>query len=1074
VKLRFPLQFLLSILFLAAAVSGQSPNSTISGLVLDPSGRLIVGADILVLNDATGLSYLGATNSQGIYAITNLPPGPYRIQVSKFGFKSLIKPDIVLNVQSAASINFTLPVGALSEIVTVEGGSPLVNTESASVSTVVDRQFAENLPMNGRTFQTLIELAPGVVTAGSNLEDGGQFNVNGQRANANYWTVDGVGANVGIASYSIPGNGLSGSLGSFSALGGTNSLVSVDALQEFRIQTSTYAPEFGRTPGGQISIVTRSGTNAFHGSAFDYLRNDLLDANDWFGDFAGLPKPEERQNDFGGTLSGPILKDRTFFFFSYEGLRLRLPQTLLSTVPDVTARQNALPAMQPYLNVFPLPNGLDDPATSTAPFDASFSNPGTLDAYSLRIDHRLTGKVTLFGRYNDSPSGIVQRAGGGNLALSQLFSTNITTQTATLGSTFLLSRSSTNDLRFNYSRTNASTNYSLDNFGGAVPLTSEPFPGGYSSANAQFAVLIASLVNNEYLVGDSAKNTQRQFNIVDSLSIQRGSHSLKFGIDYRRLSPDFSPFLYQQTAGFFSVSSAANGDADLARLVQAGQSATFLFQNLGSFAQDTWRVKPRLTLNYGLRWDVDFAPASTQGPSIPSVTGFNLLDLSSLKLAPVGRPPFGTKYDGIAPRLGIAYQVLQNPKWGTVLRGGVGVFYDLADGEVGNLVGNLSYPFGAFNVVFPGGPFPFSSGEAAPPPITAAGLSTAGSGPLTAFNPNLQLPYSLEWNLAVEQSLGPRQSAKASYIGSQGKRLIQTAAVSSPNLNFASADLVTNAATSDYDALQLQFQRQLSSGLQTLISYTWAHSIDTASAGSNELGSNTLLPSAASNQNRGPSDFDLRQAFSAGITYEVPTPKVNRFTNAIVHGWSLESVILAHSAPPVNVYEAGFSQLNLFSVQVRPDVVPGQALYLYGANCASVFQSLGSLKPGQVCPGNKGLNPAAFAAPPSDQNGNALRQGNLGRNALRGFGLAQWDFAVHRDFSLHECVKLQFRAEMFNVLNHPNLASPYAGIDGSQTFGLASQTLAQGSGGNTGNGGLSALYSVGGPRSVQVALKIQF
>jgi len=533
-----------------------------------------------------------------------------------------------------------------------------------------------------------------------------------------------------------------------------------------------------------------------------------LDANDWFGDFANLPKPEERQNDFGGTLSGPILKDRTFFFFSYEGLRLRLPQTLLSTVPDLAARQNALPAMQPYLNAFPLPNGVDDTATGTAHFDASFSNPASLDAYSLRIDHRLTDKVTLFGRYNYSPSSIVQRAAGGGLALSQLFSTDVTTQTATVGSTFSLSRNSTNDLRFNYSRTTASTIYSLDNFGGAIPLTSEPFPSGYSVKNAQFAILIASLVGSEYLVGDSAKNVQRQFNIVDSLSLQRGSHSLKFGVDYRRLSPIFSPFLYEQTAGFLSVSSAANGNADLARLVQAGRSATFLFQNLGVFAQDTWRVTPRLSLDYGIRWDVDVAPSSTAGPSLPSVTGFNLGDLSHLALAPAGRPPFGTKYDGIAPRLGIAYQLGQSSKWGTVLRGGIGTFYDLADGEVGNLVGNVSYPFGAYNVFFPGGTFPFSDAEAAPPPITAAGLSAPTSGPLTAFNPDLQLPYTLEWNLAVEQILASQQSAKASYIGSLGRRLIQTAAVSSPNANFASASLVTNAATSDYNALQLQFQRK--------------------------------------------------------------------------------------------------------------------------------------------------------------------------------------------------------------------------------------------------------------------------
>ena len=245
----FALPLFLLIVLLTGAAVGQSPNGTISGLVLDPSGRAITGADVLIVNDATGIRYPGSTNGEGIYAISNLPPGPYRIQVSKIGFKTLIKPDIVLSVQDALALNFTLPVGALSETVTVEGGASLVNSESASVSTVVDRQFAEDLPMNGRSFQTLIELTPGVVPATSNIGDGGQFNISGQRASANYWMVDGVSANVGIAASGALGNGLSGSLGTFSAMGGTNSLVSVDALQEFRIQTSTYAPEFGRTPG---------------------------------------------------------------------------------------------------------------------------------------------------------------------------------------------------------------------------------------------------------------------------------------------------------------------------------------------------------------------------------------------------------------------------------------------------------------------------------------------------------------------------------------------------------------------------------------------------------------------------------------------------------------------------------------------------------------------------------------------------------------------------------------------------------------------------------------------------------
>src|ERR1700693_2978971 len=296
----------------AANISAQSPNGIINGLVIDPTGAVIPGAEIRVVNDATAVQYIGKTNGDGIYVVSDLPPGTYRLQVSKIGFKTLIKPDIILNVQDSLAINFTLPIGAASETVTVTGGAPLMNTESAAVSTVVDRQFAENLPMNGRSFQTLIELTPGVVVTPSNAFDNGQFSINGQRTSSNYWTVDGVSANIGVSSDIHAGNGFGGALGSFSVLGGTNSLVSVDALQEFRIQTSTYAPEFGRTPGGQISIVTRSGANQFHGTAFDYLRNDVFDANDWFADSVGLPKAQERQNDFGGTFSGPILKNSTF------------------------------------------------------------------------------------------------------------------------------------------------------------------------------------------------------------------------------------------------------------------------------------------------------------------------------------------------------------------------------------------------------------------------------------------------------------------------------------------------------------------------------------------------------------------------------------------------------------------------------------------------------------------------------------------------------------------------------------------------------------------------------------------
>ena len=291
----------------------QSELATVFGRVTDQSGAVVPEAEVEIKNVETGLSVVRATNSDGLYSVPSLHPGHYLISIRKQGFKTVTLTELTLAVQDNVARNFQLQVGSISESITVTADAYNVNTTDATVSTVVDRNFAENLPMNGRSFQTLIALTPGVVLTGTNNLDSGQFSINGQRASSNYWMLDGVSANIGVSASSFPGAGLAGSLGSFSALGGTNSLVSVDAMQEFRIQTSTYAPEFGRTPGGEISILTRSGTNQFHGTAFDYVRNDFFDANNWFNTAVvpALPKAEERQNDFGGTFGGPILRDRT-------------------------------------------------------------------------------------------------------------------------------------------------------------------------------------------------------------------------------------------------------------------------------------------------------------------------------------------------------------------------------------------------------------------------------------------------------------------------------------------------------------------------------------------------------------------------------------------------------------------------------------------------------------------------------------------------------------------------------------------------------------------------------------------
>lgn len=1062
------------------SVPAQTDTASLSGTVVDPQGRPVPEVEVKATRVETGITSLATTNSVGIYFFSSLPPGHYQLAVSKSGFKEIVAKGLTLQVEGRAEQNFTLQIGSQAETVTVEGSALEINTTDATVSTVVDRKFADNLPLNGRSFQSLIELTPGVLpTAGEGNTD--TFVVNGQRETSNYWTVDGVSANFGIGgNIANPGAGLGGQVGATSLSGGTNSLVSVDALQEFRIETSTAAPDSGLTAGGQISIVTRSGTNDFHGSVFDYFRNDALDANDWFNGVnafnpAPLPKAEERQNDFGGTFGGPILKERTFFFFSYEGLRLRLPQTALTQVPDLQARQDAIPAVQQFLNAYPFDPKQPDLGDGVAQFNATFSNPSSLDAYSLRIDDRLTDKLTLFGRYNYSPSSIRQYGAGAGVALSQEGVQSQTIQTFTLGTTWSVSPSISDDFRFNYSRLDSTGAELSSNFGGATPITSPPLPDGFNLHNASIGFQAGFTTNGYYDIGAGVQSLQRQIELVDNVAIQRGPHRFAFGVDYRRLSPRFAPAQYSQVAGFNDYPTTEAGIVGFA-FTNQNIPATFLFRTFSLFAQDTWQLKPRLTVTYGLRWGVEFPPKTIDGPPFPALQNFNTSDYSQIVLAPAGTPAYQTNYGNFSPRVGVAYQLSQkNGAPSTVLRGGFGLYDDLAAGAAGNLVA-YAYPYTGFGfyegsqlpVVYPptGGTFPLAPSYAAPPPIVAPGSSN--SGLLLGFNPHFKTPYTLEWNVALQQELGKQQTVTVSYVGAAGRRLVQTTfPYSSPPPNYPGGiGLFDNGGSSSYNALQAQFQRQISHGLQALASYTLAHSIDT---GSTVFGQN----GQGINDDRGPSKFDIRDQFSAALTYDIPAYKPDRFVGAILSGWSLQSIIKAYSSPPVDITVMASQSFSGKPVYVRPDVLPGVPFYLYGPQYpgGKIINNTPD-GPNMSCVG-------PFCFPPTDANGNILRQGDLGRNALRGFPASQWDFAVHRDFPIRESLKLQFRAEMFNVLNHPNFAPPnstlYLGSGSNAQFGYSLQTLGQYLGGNSSGGGaLSPLYQFGAPRSIQFALKLSF
>ena len=370
------LMTLLSVPFLARAQSG---SATLTGSVTDPQGAAVSGAAVILTEETKNLSRKATTNQEGQFVFTPLPPSRYRVRIEQPGFAVADPPVFTLNVSDQSSLRIELRLAARGDTLDVRSEAPLVSA-SPAVSTVIDRQFIENQPLNGRSFQSLVELSPGVTLAPSSLPTAGQFSVNGQRTSSNYFTVDGVSGNFGSTASVTLYESAGGSIPSYSALGTTSSLASVDAVQEFSIQTSTYAPEYGRQPGGQVSIVTRSGTNAWHGSVFDYLRNSALDANNFFANQAGLGKAPLRQNDFGFTLGGPVYlpslrgrpwyrgRNRTFFLLSYEGARLRQPfVTEPLQVPSLTARQNATGVTRDLLNAFPCPLAPLSPTTRRAP-----------------------------------------------------------------------------------------------------------------------------------------------------------------------------------------------------------------------------------------------------------------------------------------------------------------------------------------------------------------------------------------------------------------------------------------------------------------------------------------------------------------------------------------------------------------------------------------------------------------------------------------------------------------------------------------------------------------------------------
>lgn len=1032
-----------------APASPQTTTASLAGIVEDEQERLVSGARLLLRDLARGSLRQTQSDASGAFRFSQMAPGRYELKAERSGFAAVRLSDLVLHAGDQRTVRLRLQVAPQQETLVVTASAPLL-AESASVATTVDRGFVANQPLNGRSFQALITLAPGVVLMPASLPSQGQFSVNGQRTGTNYFTVDGVAANFGLPFATTPYEGAGGGVPSLSSQGSTAALASVDAVEEFTIQTSSYAPEYGRQPGAQVAIVTRSGTNRVHGSLFNYLRNDKLDANSWFGNYHRLPRPALRQNDFGFTLGGPVRlpslydgRNRSFFFASYEGLRLVQPViSVPSRVPSLEARRQATGLLKAILEAYPLPVA---PPLAEAPLEtpyvAGFSNPSRLDATSVRFDHLVSQRLTAFLRVNHAPS--ENRERGRYATPSFIAVLPALTQTVTGGATLIASPALTTDFRLNWSRSRASQIYEQDTFGGARILAPElVFPRFARPETSLFYLTIGANDENTISPGTFSRNTQRQFNLVQATSWTRGTHALKFGADLRRLAPSIGGRLYSKTLVFPSITALTTGIVPTAEVRQVDNYLEPRYLNFSAFVQDTWRIRGRLTLTYGLRWELNPAPSEANGNLPLTLTGIE--DPPTARLAPRGTKLYPTSYRNLAPRLGVAWQPWRSRA--TVVRAGVGIFHDLGYSFTGTAFTPTNYPFSRIRSV---------SNRPIDDPVFYTEVGPQSYDPpyprLFDFYDDYKLPYSWQYNFTIEHTVAHVNTLSLGYVGSAGRRLARVESLRPQTLrnpNFTRVDVVNNFGYSDYHSLQAQFRRRMARRLEALLSYTWAKSLDTAS---DESISNLAAPARLldPSSDRGPSAFDVRHSLAGAASYELPALRGRRALGAVFGGFALDAVVRWRTAPPVTVI-TGRDPLGLGLTNVaRPDLVPGQPLYLYGSGYA----------------GGKRINPAAFdGATPLAQ----MRQGTLGRGALRGFGLGQTDLSLRRRFRLTEALGLDLRADAFNVFNTPNFAPPVAVLTNTN-FGLATRIFATAS-----VGGLNPLFQLGGPRSIQLSLKLHF
>jgi hypothetical protein len=1130
--MRARLMLVLVLMLLARiSLSAQTFRGTILGTATDPSGAVLAGATVTVKNEGTGLARTTETSSDGSYALPELPIGTYTVTVSLAGFQTFETKEVTVDVASERRVDAKMKPGQVSTKVEVSADElPLVETTTNTLGGVLTAETVQNLPVNGRDYTKLIYLNPGVAGSPDQISDSpgsfGEFSMNGARGRSNNYLLDGTDMNDGYRN--------DPAINQAGVFGTPSTILPIDAVAEVNV-LSNFAPEYGRNAGAVVNIVTKSGSNSIHGSAAEYFRNDALDARNFFNP-SSQPKAPFHNNQYGASLGGPLVKDKTFFFFDYEGQQEPVGVVTLATVPTGTGPGGALSpadATNPVItallarNPWPAPN-LAPGATLFSPGSASVVSPSfnRLTSFIGKIDQNFNANNILTGRYffGDSVQSfpLALTASGGQLPGFNTF-TPTRVQLVSLSYVHTIGANKVNELRYGWNRFAEGFFPQDQNFQpSSIGLCATGSPGGLGCAGGVTDSGLPIInVHGFAQLGATSSLPRHRFDsnnqIIDNFSWKLNGHDVKLGFDFHRTSvqqffdkyfrgrltfPDLTSFLAGTPAGFDNFQ-------------YVGNTLRHTFENsFGFYLQDSYRVTPRVTFNYGFRYDY-FGVMGEKNNLLSDATSFApATGTGTFTLTQVGQPGLSGLYNpdkkDFAPRVSAAWDVTGKGK--TVVRAGWGLFFDSFSQDMA--LGHLPY-----ETFFSPGP---AYNPIGPSPILSAGLnsSLSNGGAIVAgqpifgdetacnfecdvfsFDRDIKTPYMENYNLNIQQQISSRAVVQLGYVGSQGHRLWRffdlnqpsSATINAVDVACACIEDFSGAARpfsgnpygtfyleqenstgkSNYNSLQASLRITAWHGVTSITNFVWSKSLDNSSDGE-DFEPNAAQPQDSNNPQReyGPSNFDLRKRFTWVFGYEIP--KMSGGMQRLRNGWGVNSTVTLQTGQP---FQFNYNGEDDFSGGGggfdRPDVV------------APVVQHNGD--PFHF------INLSSFAIPcnvtaatgfASDCVLGTRHYGNEGRDSLNGPDYRQWDLAVFKNTPISERVNLQLRADIFNIVNHPNFANPFLPAFIADPYSPNGVFAMQGNREvSTGFSQITATGDVGignpflgggGPRGIQLAAKFSF